>query len=427
MASDLVDLKKCLSSNEYQFIRRIGGYADEFGINVYLVGGFVRDLFLGKKDIDTDITVEGDGVKFTEFLAKKLNAPFKCFEKFRTGKIFLKNKLNIDITSARSEYYEYPASLPLINFSEIQKDLYRRDFTINAMAIQINKKNFGKFIDFFNGYNDLKHKIIRILHDNSFIDDPTRILRAIRFEQRFGFKIEKNTLNLLRKTINNNLFEKLPGERLRDEILLVLKEKNVYKILKKGKTLGIWDVIYKGLKFNNEILNIFKNLYIYSKKNVFNNIDMDCVFMMIFFSSLNTRQTYDIMERLKLKNEWKNKIYNVKKYEKNILKQIKKIKRDKKKIFVLLNIFKREELFYFTLVHGKIVYDVIEKQLKIYNNIKLQITGDDLKKFGIKEGPVYSKILLEILLEKIDGKIKTKKQEIEYVKNKLQGGKYGHI
>jgi len=420
--SEFINIKKYFSAKELKFIAKIGEYADEFGIKAYLVGGFVRDLFLGKKNMDLDITVEGDGIKFTEFLARKLNFPFKCFEKFKTGKIFLKNS-NIDITSARSEYYKEPAALPDIKFSAIQKDLYRRDFTINAMAIQINKCNFGKFIDFFSGLKDLKNGIIRILHNKSFNDDPTRILRAIRFEQRFGFKIERKTLNLLKQTIKKDIFKKLPGERLRDEILLILKEKNAYKILKRGMNLGIWEKIFNGLKFNKTTEKILKNIDIFIKIPVFKNIDMECVYLMLFFYSLNLNQTHSIIERLKLKNQWKNKILNAKKAEKNICKQIKNLKNNKKRIFILLKEFDKEELFYFVLIYGKSISVIIEKYLKIYSQKKLYVTGEDLKKIGIKQGPVYKKIFLDTLLEKIDGKITTKSQEIEFIKNKLKGGR----
>jgi len=420
--SEFINIKKYFSAKELKFIAKIGEYADEFGIKAYLVGGFVRDLFLGKKNMDLDITVEGDGIKFTEFLARKLNSPFKCFEKFKTGKIFLENS-NIDITSARSEYYKEPAALPDIKFSAIQKDLYRRDFTINAMAIQINKCNFGKFIDFFSGLKDLKNGIIRILHNKSFNDDPTRILRAIRFEQRFGFKIERKSLNLLKQTIKKDIFKKLPGERLRDEILLILKEKNAYKILKRGMNLGIWEKIFNGLKFNKTTEKILKNIDIFIKIPVFKNIDMECVYLMLFFYSLNLNQTCTIIERLKLKNKWENKILNAKRAEKNICKQLLKFKYNKRKIYLLLKDFNKEELFYFVLMCGKSIYGIIEKYLRIYSQKKLYVTGEDLKEIGIKQGPVYKKILLDTLLEKINGRIKTKKQEINFIKKKIKGGR----
>ncbi|MCX7698906.1 MAG: hypothetical protein N2114_05520 [Candidatus Goldbacteria bacterium] len=415
-----INLSELLPANEFKFIKKIGKYADKFGINAYLVGGFVRDLFIGKKDIDIDITVEGDGIKFTEFLARKLNSPYKCFDKFRTGKIFLKNKFNnkfnIDITSARSEYYRQPAALPVINFSDLHKDLYRRDFTINAMAIQINKKNFGRFIDFFNGYRDLKDKVIRILHNKSFEDDPTRILRAIRFEQRFGFIIEKNTLISLKKALKQNIFDKVPGERLRDEILLILKEKDAIKIIIRGRKLGIWKKLLPGFKFNNKIKKLYENISLFIKKQVFENIDIDCVFFILFSCFFDLTQTNNMLIRLKLKGEWQKKIINIKKNEKIIYKRLKHFKSNIRRLFVFFKNFSKEELFFIVLIHGKSIYKTVEKYLKVYINIKSNITGEDLKKLGIKQGPIYSEILQKVLIEKVAGKIKTKEQEIEFVK-----------
>jgi len=425
--SKIIDIKKYVSSAEYKFIRKVGKYADDFGINAYLVGGFVRDLFLGEKNIDLDITVEGNGMEYTRFLAKKLGATYKCFEKFKTGKIFLKNRRSIDITSARSEYYARPAALPDIKFTNLKYDLYRRDFTINAMAIQINKKKTGNFIDPFNGYGDLKNKIIRALHSRSFMDDPTRILRAIRFEKRFDFRIENRTLEMLKSALNKDVFNKVPGERLRDEVLLMMKEQKTMDILKRGQNLGMLQKIHKGVKVKNKTKKSLNRINFYVNKPVFKNIDLDCVYFMIFFNALNIKDTGQIIARLKFKNNWKNKIINAKKYERSILRRMKYKQNHKENLPALLCGFSREELFYFSLIYGKYFYELARRFLIKYKKIKLNVTGNDLKKIGIKQGPVYGKILKKIFYEKMSGKIKTKKQELKFVEKYLQGGWHGHI
>ncbi len=160
-----------------------------------MVGGFVRDLFLGIKNYDLDIVVEGEGIKFARELGKDLGGRVRSHEKFGTAIVILADGFKIDVATARREFYEYPAAFPKVELSSIKKDLYRRDFTINAMAIQLNQKYFGKLIDFFGGQRDLRKGIVRVLYNLSFVEDPARIIRAIRFEQRYNFKMDRTTEN----------------------------------------------------------------------------------------------------------------------------------------------------------------------------------------------------------------------------------------
>ncbi|MCX5710840.1 MAG: tRNA nucleotidyltransferase, partial [Candidatus Omnitrophica bacterium] len=169
------------------------------GMPAYLVGGFVRDLILGVRNFDLDIVVVGDGIKFAEYFSRALKAKLIRHKRFGTATVVLKPGLKIDIATARSEFYPHPAHLPVVKPGSLKDDLFRRDFTINAMAISLVEKDFGRLIDCYGGKNDLKARSIRVLHALSFIDDPTRIIRAIRFEQRFDFKIDPDTLKLLKE------------------------------------------------------------------------------------------------------------------------------------------------------------------------------------------------------------------------------------
>jgi tRNA nucleotidyltransferase (CCA-adding enzyme) len=213
--------------------------ATENNMPVYLVGGFVRDLLLEVKNLDLDFVIEGDGIKFAEDLATILKARLIRHRRFGTATIVLNpvrvitsfsrlpivsRGVKIDIATARRETYPRPASLPLVTRGTLEDDLARRDFSVNAMAISITKKDFGKLVDFFCGKDDLQHKKVRILHSLSFIDDPTRMLRAIRFEQRYNFKIEPHTLKLLKVAAAIKMLEKVQPQRLRDELILILKE-----------------------------------------------------------------------------------------------------------------------------------------------------------------------------------------------------------
>ncbi|MDH3881255.1 MAG: CBS domain-containing protein, partial [Desulfobacteraceae bacterium] len=186
-------MKERLTPRIIDILKSIGEKAEEIGYGAYVVGGFVRDLFLYRNNEDIDIVIEGDGIEFAKKYAKIVGARIHSHAKFGTAVIIFPDGFKIDVASARMEYYKFPAALPTIEMSSIKLDLYRRDFTINTLSIQLNPDRFGLLIDFFSAQKDLKEKIIRVLHNLSFVEDPTRVFRAIRFEQRFGFSIGKLT------------------------------------------------------------------------------------------------------------------------------------------------------------------------------------------------------------------------------------------
>ena len=211
-------------------INIVGKIADELKVKAYIVGGPVRDKLLGIANYDLDFVVEGDGIKFAEALNKKLKGKLTTYRAFGTATIEIKGK-RIDIVTSRKETYKYSAAYPVVKPGAIKDDLFRRDFTINAMAISVNKKNFGKLMDFYGGQKDLKNGVIRVLHDKSFMDDPTRIFRAVRFSVRFGFKIEPHTKKLMKEAVMDGLLGEVNAGRIRKEIELFLKEKNPKKCL----------------------------------------------------------------------------------------------------------------------------------------------------------------------------------------------------
>src|SRR5690349_21760829 len=174
-------LMRRLPRNVVVLLRELGGLADEKGVALYLVGGVVRDLLLRRENWDLDLTVEGDGIAFARLVAERYGAGLALFERFATARLTLPKGLKVDIASTRRESYAKPAALPDVQPASLQEDLYRRDFTINAMAIEVNAARFGQLHDPYNGQQDLRARTIRVLHEGSFIDDPTRIFRAIRF------------------------------------------------------------------------------------------------------------------------------------------------------------------------------------------------------------------------------------------------------
>ena len=224
---------------------------------LYMVGGVVRDLLLGQiSDVcDIDLVVEGDAVGLAAAFAEKTDGKFVAHLMFNTAKIEL-DKWTIDIAMARTETYARPGALPVVAAGTLRTDLFRRDFTVNAMAISLNRDNYGDLIDLYEGLKDLKAKKISILHDQSFSDDATRIWRAVRYEQRLGFRIEPATLSLLKRDLP--LMKTVGGYRLRHELERVLKEKEPEKVLRRAAELGVLAALHPALKADDWLVAQFQ-------------------------------------------------------------------------------------------------------------------------------------------------------------------------
>lgn len=225
---------------------------------VYLVGGAVRDILLDRPGFDVDIAVEGDGIAFARALAEALVGEALEHGKFGTAVVSYDDG-RVDVATARTEHYEAPAVLPVVEHASLEEDLVRRDFTVNAMAMSLKGEDFGHLVDPFNGRADLAAGLIRVLHDRSFVDDPTRIFRAVRYEQRFGFRMENHTEALARESIATGHVGDLTGPRIRDELQLILGEGTGAAILRLGD-LGLDRAVHPGLKADDEAGRLFDRL-----------------------------------------------------------------------------------------------------------------------------------------------------------------------
>jgi tRNA nucleotidyltransferase (CCA-adding enzyme) len=205
-------------------LEAIAGVSRDLGVPVYLVGGLVRDLLLERENRDLDLVVEGDGIAFAEALAQRLEGRLRVHRAFLTAVVIDAEGFHIDIATARSEQYRAPAALPEVQTSALRQDLFRRDFTINTLAIRLGPEPAPELIDYFAGRHDLKEKSLRVLHSLSFIDDPTRVLRGVRLELRLNFRMSPETLHLAQVALSEGVFDQLSGSRLRDELALLLDD-----------------------------------------------------------------------------------------------------------------------------------------------------------------------------------------------------------
>jgi tRNA nucleotidyltransferase (CCA-adding enzyme) len=224
---------------------------------VYIVGGFVRDLLLEHPSLDFDIVVEGEAITLARALAAQHGGKVTSHSRFGTAKWNLEHSAfnlqhsTLDLISSRQEYYEHPTALPTVEHGSIKLDLHRRDFTINTLALRLDGRHFGELHDYYGGLPDLKKRRIRVLHSLSFVDDPTRMLRAVRYEQRYGFAIEPRTLQLMDEA--RPLIARLSEERLRHELDLILDEPKSVLMLARLDELGLLKSIAEVLPWNVDI------------------------------------------------------------------------------------------------------------------------------------------------------------------------------
>lgn len=408
----------------YEALRTVGEVADDAGFPAYLVGGIVRDLFLRVTNLDVDIVVEGDGIFFAGMLVKITGGRMKTHQKFGTAVVVLPSGLKLDIATARLEYYESPAALPTIELSSIKKDLYRRDFTVNTLAVRLNRKRYGELIDFFGGLRDIKEKTIRVLHSLSFVEDPTRVLRAIRFEQRFDFHLSKHTHNLIKTAVNMKLFNRLTGERLYAELVLMFSEADPLKTVKRMKDFDLLQFIHPGLTGPAET------------ERLFTGIGETLTWFRLLYLDLKTRKWYlyflglldrlkdtaveEILERLSVPARIRETVRQSRVRYRDVLYVFnKEPDLPSSRVYDLLAPLEIEAVL---LVMAKAKQETAKKYISLYlthlRNVKVMLTGDDLKELGIPPGPRYKEILTELLDAKLDGLVRDREEELEFARKK---------
>jgi len=419
-------IKKIFPKRVQNILNKIGEIGDKLNFPVFIVGGVVRDLFLGIENYDIDIVVEGDGIKYARELSRDLKGRTKSHEKFRTAVVILTDGFKIDVATARREFYEYPAAFPKVELSSIKKDLYRRDFTINAMAIQLNQRYFGKLIDFFGGQRDLSKGIIRVLYNLSFIEDPARIIRAIRFEQRYNFKMDRTTEDFLKKAIDDKLLSRLRRKRISEELILILKEENPLKSLKRMEELGALKYILPDVELNEETvkrLNKIKYNYNFWKRGIPDEkIELWMIYFCCLTRNLKKNQIQNIFKKIIFKQKSLDKInYCYSKLDQIIKMITQKNKISPSIIYLKLKGLPNEVLFLAIAESDtNIAKERISNYFKKYKKESLYISGKELKKLQVKPGPIYSHILNKLLCAQLDGEVKNKRDEIRFVKNILK-------
>ena len=412
-------------------LREIGQLGDERDCQVYVVGGAVRDLLLGHVTLDLDLAVEGDGITFARVISDRYRARLAVFERFSTARLVFLDGLKMDIATTRRESYAQAAVLPTVQPASIEEDLYRRDFTINAVAIQLNPVQFGRMLDAYGGERDLRARTIRILHAGSFQDDPTRIFRAIRFEQRFGFCLERTTLRLLTQAASTDLIQQLSGPRLQNEILLLLAEHDPVRAIARLAQLKLLRFLHRRLCYSKDVKRVVtavhKALTWWVRRFQDSVIDRPIVYLMALSSEASPIVVAGMIRRLVLSREQaKNVNAGGSRVDRALKKLTDKGPARPSQVYRLLEDLSEEALVLLLAKQlsrqhvGRL--RLLKRHLVAYiknRTTKTTLTGRDLQDLGLKSGPQYKIILGKLLDARLDGKITTEADERDFVQKRL--------
>jgi tRNA nucleotidyltransferase (CCA-adding enzyme) len=414
-------MRERLPRRVMEILRAAGETARRLDMRVFAVGGFVRDLVMRGENLDVDLVVEGDGIAFAEAFGSSRGARVRPHHKFGTAVLVFPDGFKVDVATARVEYYLEPAALPTVEYSSLKQDMYRRDFTINTLAVRLSPEGFGELIDFFGAQRDIKEKVIRVLHSLSFVEDPTRILRAMRFERRFGFTISRHTLNLIRNAVRLDLVGKLPKPRLYADLELILQEEDPVAILRRLSEVGLGPSIHPVLTLDRpqlellgetgEVLVWFSLLYLEEKVEKWGVLFLSLLDPLPAEEAKRLARDLGVRARLRewvreAKDEGTGVVYR--------LLSTPSISR--KMIYDTLSPLANEVILY---LMARTKHPDIKRYISLYftqlKNVKPQVKGQDLLSLGYPSGPMFKEIFDVILERKFAGELRSKAEEVDFV------------
>jgi tRNA nucleotidyltransferase (CCA-adding enzyme) len=375
---------------------------------VYLVGGTVRDILLGEPNFDVDIAVEGDAIGLARSVADALGGRVRAHSKFGTAVVVYGDAQRIDVVTARTEFYDAPAALPSVEHATIREDLFRRDFTINAMAVSLKGEDFGRLVDPFHGRRDLEAKTIRVLHNLSFIDDPTRIFRAIRYESRYGFRLDEHSQRLARGTIEMGLVGDLSSARLRDELIALLEEGDAGASILRLAELGAGSAIHPHLAADEDAVELLERL-----RKLNERYRTGVPAWRLAFETLARRmppdEIYDWLQRLKVQRRDAERIAWAVTVGPRLVERLRGDTPEPAEIVALAEPYAPDApLFALALADPEPLHEYFER----LRDVRLEVSGADLAKLGVGESPQVGEILAELRRRKLNGQLDGRESEL---------------
>jgi tRNA nucleotidyltransferase (CCA-adding enzyme) len=384
---------------------------------VYLVGGTVRDILLNRQSFDVDIAVEGDAIALARRLAGELGGEVVAHDRFGTAVVHYGEGEHIDVVTARSEVYAAPTALPTVAHGTITDDLFRRDFTINAMAASLKPADFGRLVDLFGGHNDLQAGTIRVLHERSFADDPTRIFRAIRYENRYGFRLDKSSASLARAALEDGLVSDLSGARLRDELVALLSEEEVeHTILRLGE-LGADRAIHPLLAADEEAVRLARRLC-----ELKDELQVEAPDWRLRLEALARRipagEIGEWLDRLKLRRRDAAQVEFAVTVAPQLVERLSGGEPDPAEVVTLAEPHAPD-----APLLGLALSDVpaLREYFTRLRNVRLDIDGTDLAALGLAESPQVGEVLQELRRRKLRGELEGRDAELAAARELIDG------
>ena len=424
-------MAQILPRNSIILLREIGETAASLHCNAYVAGGFVRDLLLHIKNTDIDIVIEGDGIHFAKTLAEQRHGIVHPHEKFGTATVIFPDQTRIDVATARLEYYEHPAAMPTVELSSIKLDLYRRDFTINALAIHLNPERFGILVDYFNCQNDLKERRIQVLHNLSFVEDPTRIFRAIRFEGRLDFTITRHTEKLIKNTVQMNLFDRFSEPRFFHELKLILSEEDPVPALRRMAAFNLFPFLWPDLRPNLKIDRRFLHFLTQAGRAItwFNllylpdKVETWMVYLLAIMSRSRTKELISFCHRFDISPKQRRKLIQQKTdAEKIAFDMQKRTFLKPSEIYWLLSELDNEGLLYLmTIARKRYIQQAVSLFVTTLRKVTPMVSGDELKAMAYIPGPQFRAMRNHLIEMQLDGEVTTHEQALAFIRTTYPG------
>jgi tRNA nucleotidyltransferase (CCA-adding enzyme) len=405
-------------------VREIGAVAQEEGVRAFVVGGFVRDMLLRRRNLDIDIVVEGDGIAFAHSVAERLGGHVRAHARFGTAVVVLERGLRVDVTTARTEYYTRPGALPTVERSSLRRDLLRRDFSINAMAAEIDPAEFGAIADPFGGLADLRDGVVRVLHPLSFVEDPTRVLRAARFEERFGFAMDDATEGLARRAVAMGLLQEISGARLREELLAILDEDDPASPLERLETLGALRALLPAGVAPPEAVADLRAVQVSleAMPRRSGRLPRRITSLLVALSGRGGPPAVDRwVERLRVGREAGSAAREAATRAPALLRALERVGplRDSR-VHALLDPLSPEVLVYVRAAGPARVRERVDRFAGSLSHVRLEVSGDDLIAMGAEPSSAFSDILSRIRARRLDGAVAGRKAELDELRRLAQ-------
>jgi tRNA nucleotidyltransferase (CCA-adding enzyme) len=415
-------LRERLPKNILEILKQVGAVAAELNYQAYVVGGFIRDLLLRHENLDIDIVIEGDAIIFARLYAARYGARFREFQKFKTAVLIFPDGFKIDVATARTEYYEAPGALPIVEYSSIKMDLYRRDFTINTLALKLNPGEFGTLLDFFGAQRDLKEGRISLLHNLSFVEDPTRVFRAVRFEQRFKFRISKLTANLINNAVRNNFFDRLSGARLFQELKLILQEENPIPAVARLAEFDLLKAVHPRLAYGEASRAMLERIQAvlswYDLLFLEDHYRRWLVYFLGLVEPFSANELTDMLKGFNISPKLAGSIVQGKEAADRALTSLFRLgEPTRSQIYHLLTALETEYLLY---ILAKSRQEASRRFISLFfthlKKLKPEMRGRDLVALGYQPGPLIKEMLERLLEARLNEMVKSRREEKEFIR-----------